>query len=479
MARLVDLVIPLLVMLAACQKESKLYCDQNPGQDGCPDPDASGSSRPACSASPDCKTAELPVCDTTKEGGQCVACTQADHGACGGMTPRCENDSCVACIDDGDCPSSVCLLNGACADAATVVHAVATGGASTSDCGQPLPLGQGACTLEQALSNARGKGPTVIKLDDNATYAPANNNFRVEPDADIVLDLRAGATLTRRSTSDGAVITVNGTGNASGKLTMLGGTISGGHSGGSNPGDGVACTSNGPLIIDQTRITANDASAINTTSCTATITRAQIDNNNQTGTLTPAIRISNGSVTLVRSTIQNNRGGGLDIGSATFIVVGNVFAGNGSTGNVGGITINTEETGNRLEFNSIAENKSQSLVAAGLSCAAGPDFVAANNIIWNNNSALTATSIQVSGCRQRYSDIGPTTFSNALDAGNNKNTNPMFVNATSDLHLTAASPLSDLAADSQASITGVASLDIDGNLRSVPATMGADQPRAN
>jgi len=47
-------------------------------------------------------------------GAQCVRRDDA----------RYENDSCVACVADGDCPDSVCLLNGACADAA--VHAVAT-----------------------------------------------------------------------------------------------------------------------------------------------------------------------------------------------------------------------------------------------------------------------------------------------------------------------------------------------------------------
>jgi len=54
----------------------------------------------------------------------------------------------------------------------------------------------------------------------------------------------------------------------------------------------------------------------------------------------------------------------------------------------------------------------------------------------------------------------------------------MFVNATSDLHLTATSPLSDLAADPQANVVGPASVDVDGDARTAPVTMGADQPRA-
>jgi len=54
----------------------------------------------------------------------------------------------------------------------------------------------------------------------------------------------------------------------------------------------------------------------------------------------------------------------------------------------------------------------------------------------------------------------------------------MFVNATSNLRLTASSPLSDLAADPQADVSGIASLDIDGDPRVGPTTMGADQPRA-
>ena len=63
--------------------------------------------------------AGLPVCDA----GVCVACTGEDLGACGGVTPVCEEESksCVGCRYHEECPESACnALTGACLDAEQV-----------------------------------------------------------------------------------------------------------------------------------------------------------------------------------------------------------------------------------------------------------------------------------------------------------------------------------------------------------------------
>lgn len=186
--------------------------------------------------------------------------------------------------------------------------------------------------------------------------------------------------------------------------------------------------------MDGTRITANEASAIDTTSCAVAITRAQLDSNNQTGTLTAAIRVSGGSIALVRSVVRNNRGGGLDIGNnATFSLVGNIVVANGATtSNVGGISISTTASVNRLEFNSIAENTAQGGAVAGVACAANVGFAAANNIIWNSRTNGVAGLQIFGGCGYAYSDIGPNAISAGIPTSNLQNVDPVFVGETTD-----------------------------------------------
>lgn len=184
-----------------------------------------------------------------------------------------------------------------------------------------------------------------------------------------------------------------------------------------------------------------------------------------------------GSITISRTSIATNRGGGLVLTSnAKFQIVGNVFFSNGDIiGNVGGLSINTTGSGNRLEFNTITQNTCDMTLAAGVQCSLS-GFTAQNNIIWNNNSAPGLVGIQIFGnCIHAYSDLGPAnipTVNDTQNTHNNLNTSPSFMNDLLDLHLQAGSMVRGKA-NPTTDLTGIASKDMDGKPRVSPADLGA------
>jgi hypothetical protein len=109
-------------------------------------------------------------------------------------------------------------------------------------------------------------------------------------------------------------------------------------------------------------------------------------------------------------------------------------------------------------------------LGAAIHCVAGT-FTARNNIMSENGSL--ANMEQVGGaCAHAFSIARPGTLPSG--AGNSA-ADPRFANTTTgDLHLQAGSPALD-AADPASDLTGVAAKDIDGETRTAPADLGADQ----
>jgi hypothetical protein len=475
MVRLI-VVIVAFAAASACKTENEAFCRNpaNAGVDGCPGDATNGG---ACSGSGDCKDPSFGVCDTAKAGGTCVQCTATDHKACVNQTPRCDSDACVACVDDNDCGglAGVCLPSGACAASTSIIHAISAGGSETTSCGG-TGIGN-ACTLDKALTIAAA-GKNVIKLDDVGPYVSSMMNFVVNTDiaVDLVVDAR-GATLNHHD--DGPIITIaNNKG-----LTILGGTINGAHGGG---GDGIRCNSNAKLTIYDTTITASEESAIDASSCTLAITHATIASNSKsTSALFAGIEVSNGSLTISRSQIISNKGGGITFGNnGNFTIVGNVFLSNGDStmSNIGGLSVTTTTTGNRIEFNTFTDNKSKASLGAGIICSApaepgapapATDLTVQNNIVWNNNGA---TGLQVGGtCLHAFSDIGTVPVPGGptgIDGGMNFSTNPMFLGAA-DLQVNTASPVRGKA-NPKADLNGIAAKDVKGAARVLRAGAGAD-----
>lgn len=407
----------------------------------------------SCGSDGDCKMAGFPACEKTINQGTCEPCTASNRGACAGTTPRCENNACVACVDDvQDCQGGVCLATGDCADTTRIIHATSNSG-QTTNCGDTTV---NACSLLGALMLATA-GKNVIKLDDPGPFL--QNGFTVSND--VTIDAR-GATL--RGADTGPVLTVMG-----GKtLTLLGGIIHG--TAGTN-GDGIKCSFGSMLAAVDTRIENNDLSGINADTCILNLTRVTVNNNSQSaGTFVPGINVNKGSITLVQSRIDSNNGGGLSITNAVFQIIGNVFSNNGPPGTpnppspIGGVFImTTGNPANRLDFNTITGNHAQAGIGPGLQCTAS-SLAVRNNIIYNNNDNAVVQFL--GNCQPMYSDLGFTT----VDINNNTHADPMF---GTDFHLTASSSLLGKA-DPNSDLTGIASKDVDGEPRIKRSGAGAD-----
>ncbi|HEU4732249.1 MAG TPA: right-handed parallel beta-helix repeat-containing protein [Kofleriaceae bacterium] len=412
-------------------------------------------------------TLTRPVCDTsTPGGGVCVQCMAGRTEQCTGLFPRCDltTETCAACIDDNDCggAAGVCLPDGSCASPDSVIHAVSTGGlADMTSCGG---LGAGnSCDLPTALAKARtesgiqGSKKNVIKLDDIGPYTTFSN-FVVDVDSKFGLVIDAGQASLEHN-GDGSLVTIN----AGKGVTIIGGTIQGAHGTG---GDGIRCNASATLTLLGTKLLMNDESGIDATGCTITVVAAEIRGNTKTG-----IIVNDGSIEISRSQLSSNLGGGITVGDpGKFVIVGNVFLGNGDpAGVVGGLSVATTATGNQLEFNTLAENRSMAGLAAGVSCFG--TFTAQNNIVWDNNGP---SAIQVSGnCLHAFSDIGPPPITgSSLDGGNNLDSDPLFLMPTADLRLNAATPVRGKA-NPDADLTRIASKDLAGAVRIKPADLGA------
>ena len=456
MVRLLLVVLP-LIALAGCKTQSDLYCDTHPGV--CSAGDDGGKACPT-----EC-TDTTPVCNTDK--GMCTQCFAKDpKNYCTGMTPHCDVDTCTACVDDTDCPNSVCMTSGGCADPTSIIHVTATSTKmdSCGDMGDP-------CSLTGALMIAMMPPPSnknIIKLDDGGTYA-SDPGFSVN--ADVTIDAR-DATLRRNM--PGPILEIK----SNRIVTLIGGTIQGAIGGN---GDGILCNSSTTLTVALTTINSTEKSGINALSgCNLTVTQATISNTSMTGGQLVAAILDNGdSIELSRSKIISNRGGGLAVKSGTFNIAGNAFLDNGSdTSTTGGITIATSSnTSNRANFNTISHNNIQDGVqSGGIDCNAGTGLAGYYNIVWNNKSNTTGMLFsQISGgCKHTYSDVGPTSILSLNDGMHNFNSDPLLQNEQSDFHLKPSSPAHQYA-DPAADLSGLAEKDIDGDKRISPADIGADQ----
>ncbi len=365
-----------------------------------------------CTSNDDCSEPAA-ICDL--EGSRtCVQCLAPDQtSACGATMPVCGDDhACRGCSAHRECPASdVCLPDGRCAEPAEVAY-VQAGGTGAQPCARGAPCG----TLQEGVTAINASRP-YVKISGTGTLA-GNATTTIDGKAVTVL-ADPGAKLDR--TGDGVILEVRNTG-ADVRIYDLEIT---GASGGT--GDvGISIVAGGMPKLALTRVK-----------------------------------------------VTNNIGGGISMMNGTFVIVGNVFFGNGSlTGTVGGISISTtQNAANRLEFNSFNKNAATDGFAPAIQCTVGGTFTARNNIM-SDNGTLTNLDQVGGNCMHAYSIARPGTLPPGTG---NSNVDPLFVNTTTgDLHVRVGSPALG-AADPNSNLTGLAERDIDGDARTAPADIGADE----
>lgn len=409
------LLFPFLYLVSGCSKEDPSYCADRP------------NNYCACRADADC-AAPAAVCETAMTN-TCVECTPENASSCGGARPLCGDDfTCRGCRGHGECASAACLEDGSCAAEGDVAY-VSPAGTDNQQCSQAAP-----CTrLSQALATMR----PYVKLSGTI-----GESVTVGGGRQVTLLAEPGARL-RAGSPTAPILTVQGNGT---QLTIVDLTIS------DAPNDPSGYGVLAPAGLGAVKLS---------------LIRATIANNPAGG-----VFISNGALQLTRSVIRGNAGGGVSASNTTFDITNNFFFANGNQASfVGGLAVTSpQHAGNRLELNSFSRNLTMDGYAPALQCGAGL-FTARNNIL-SGNGTLTQLTQYGGSCQHAYTIASP----GPLPAGaGNTSVDPMFVNpATGDLHLAAASPARGRA-DPSTDLTGATAVDLDGQPRTAPAEIGADE----
>ncbi len=422
-ARLLALLagLPLLALLLAAPAGCFLYKDDPLF---CADQDLhTCETGPAtCASDVDC-SGDKPACDTAES--VCVQCTPTSDAACVAGAPVCGDDhECRSCAAHSECDSSACLPSGACGDDSNVAY-VSPDGIDNELCSKAAPC--------KTIAKALGLTPArpYVKLS-GAT------DERVQiTDRTVTLLADPGAKLT--SMGNGSLLQINGTS----EVEIYDLEISG--ASGAMTGYGILVPTGSSVSL--------------------TLSRAKLLDNAFTG-----LSMSGGKLTLARSTISGNLGGGIELFNSLFDFTNNFIYQNGrsTAGTVGGVAFRGIPAGTKVfAFNTIIDNNipNDMLNTAGVFCN-DATFTAHNNIISRNYVAINASAANsntIGACVFATSLIGP-------DISLIKFKSPD--NSPYDYHLTSGSS----AIDKALTASSVA-VDFDGEARPQGAAkdIGADE----
>jgi len=419
----------LAVLAAGCMKTSATYCAKNGADDPehCPPIDAPGVT--TCTSNDDCEgTPSTLVCNTGTQ--TCVECnvTSAQTSACTVLEPVCGgDDACRGCRAHTECPSEACLPDGSCGSDATVAFVDGQLGGG-SECTRAAPCAKLADAM--AVSPRRPFIKITGTLDENITIAGRDLTLLAAPGAQI-------------SKGSGRVFAVEGTSNVSIYDLQIGSATAS-----SQIGVELRSGATGTTALHRVRV-------VNTTQ--------------------GAVIALGGKLTVERSTIVDNLGGGVIVRSAALDVTlrNNFILFNGrATGTMatlfGGVLIEKDSSTSAVEFNTIAYNQSNGLQnRAGLACF-GSTTAAGGNLVYGNWEGVAAASdlTQVGG-----NCLTGNTF--AAGSGDLGFANPSTT--TFDPHLTAGSPPTIL--DAGGACATRVPFDFDGHARPSGSAcdLGADE----
>jgi hypothetical protein len=256
-------------------------------------------------------------------------------------------DTCRGCAAHSECASAVCTSDGSCAAAAMVAY-VSDTGTDTGTC----PMASPCKTITFALT----QNPRYVKIHGMISDRPVINNQTVTLAAD------AGATLS--ATTAGPLVTVSGT-----SVVEIDDLHVTGALGGTGSGYGIW---------------------LNSQNASVKLNRVEVDQCGYIG-----VSATGGSLTIARSTIHENTGGGVEANNTTFDITNTFIYRNLDSRNsfIGGARlIPAAGTTSRFAFNTVVDNniESSSLNSGGVTCDA--TFAAPNNIIARNHVNLDATA---------------------------------------------------------------------------------------
>jgi len=325
--------------------------------------------------------------------GVCVQCR--DGNDCGGTQPVCEDHACRGCKADDECPATLCDTDlGSCVAANAILYVRSNGSGtsciSTAPCAKISDAVAVVSTAKHWIQVADGGYADAVRIQTTQAIGIVGiGDVRIIP----------STTAPAITLDTGANVLLRG-------LRLFNGT---------DPGnDGVRCNGNTAttLRMSQLRIDDNAGVGVNASRCT---------------------------VTLERSEIFGNAGGGLLLFQSGFTIRNNFIYRNGTaTGTTGGAQLIMPPASPRVfEFNTVTKNMAMPPVGPGLHCDTA--VAMSSVIVWDNGASPDLA--QVGGnCTFDFSDIGGT----AVVVPENIKMDPMFVDAAADdYHIAATSPCVD------------------------------------
>ncbi len=380
-----QLAAALFAVLAAagCGKQlNPAFCDDHPNDPDCRNSGLVLIDAPMGECRESAQCAMSPngsVCD--EQSQTCVQCiVGVDTSACTGATQQCgEDNTCHGCTLDSHCPDSgVCLPDGQCADASSILYAAP---AATGTCTRAAP-----CTFTTAVQMVSA-AQHIIKLttDAGAVYSePPIALSTTQP----VQILGEGATF--QPSADGAAIEVS-----AGNVEIIGLAVKSAKSDEEQGrGDGVACSGTAILALRRMMITDNAAYGVASNGCTLTVERSRLSRNPS-----GAMLVSAGTIEIRNNIVDHN---------------GNPELSNGN--------ISITNAAGRVVFNTIVQNLSKGGKdrVGGVDCskATGQEVVVRRNIISANGDAAPIGGNCVPGMdKTNYTDkdINKVKFANLTD----------------------------------------------------------------
>lgn len=398
-----------------------------------------------CEASAECPL-DAPVCDV-EGSGRCVQCTPQEAAGCGGTTPVCgEELLCRGCASHAECPSNACGPDGACVAEADVLY-VKGGQAGPPNgataCSKSEPCG----TMAAALANV-----TAARRFVRVSGLVSDGSISAQQKAFVALG-EEGATWR---TGGAYLLDAKNSAIELYDLTL-------------DPVDTGIRMEGGTLSLTRCKISGGRLEALLINDGVATVSQSEITETGSTsfGSARRAINLNRGELTVDRSLIARNPGGGIVVGgNQRFRVTNSFIVGNAGSG---GVRATRPAAGSKLEHNTIVDNRITATAledgGAGVFCDDAA-FEGGNNLIFRNQRLSGQLSQTDGSCRYGNSYVASGSGPTDPSLGFRSNAAPF------DYHLTAASPAQVVNAGS-----GCAGVDFDGDVRGADGScdLGADE----
>lgn len=393
----------------------ELYCDDEVGCNYASAPEAR-----FCDA--DGSVAGIANTCIAVPAGRCTENADCDLGeVCGAQELRCRS-----CAEHAECDSLACDREaGACFEESRVVYVDAARGAD-GDCGtraEPCAtiMGSGG-----AVDEVSGGSRDVIKL-----LGSVNEAVSLSLDVHLV----GPAAITRPS--DQPAVAVTG-----GSVVLDDLEVSGGR----GPAGAAVSCSGAELEIVAAEVSDDDQSGVVATDC---------------------------ALSIERSLIAGNLGGGLSVAGSSFVVRNNFIVDNGDNGSAfGGASLESTVADSIFELNTVAGNRAASASESpSVSCEV--PMTAVGNLVFANIRSGGGVNGPVGSCNWRLSNLlgGPPAGS---DAGENIDADPLFLDpGAGDYHIQPDSPCRDVLSPAEVG----SDIDFDGDRRPLGtlADCGADE----